>query len=459
MSRRQLCRRKFLEAIGIGAALSPFVPYLNRDAEAASQAFPKRLVLTFAPNGTVESKFWPQGGEADFSFAKGQITEPLAPYRSKLIFPKNLTRPKPHGGGPHEVAMGSLWTACSLLPDQAGGYGFAAGPSIDQILVGKLRNETAFASLALSVAHDEQIGGDLDATTKYMIYSGSGRPVLPDPDPYHAFGSLLLSGGGNGSVTPDALARVRAERKSVLDLVLSELDALDKKIGAEDRDKVESHITGLRDIEKRLEAPVPTAGAPEQCTPGRPATGYERKLYDNDSFPALLKMQTDLLVAALACDATRIASVQWSRTFSMLRHTWLDANAPQHHTNSHLTSDEAVTWQYRMSYWYAQQLAYVLERMNAVTEGDGTLLDHSLVVWGYDMSYGAVHDISPTVAVLAGSLGGAIDTGENGRLLDFESKYDWTQLLVTICQAMGASDVNVVGDLGRAGTLPGLLKP
>jgi hypothetical protein len=259
-------------------------------------------------------------------------------------------------------------------------------------------------------------------------------------------------------VTPDALARVRAERKSVLDLVLAELDVLNVKIGKEDRDKVQSHIAGLRDIEKRLEAVAPTASGMGQCMTVKPAAGYERKLYDNDSFPALLKMQTDLLVAALSCHATRIATLQWSRTFSMLRHTWLEPNAPQHHTNSHLTSDDAVSWQYRMSYWYAQQLAYLLERMSAVTEGDGNLLDHSLVVWGYDMNYGAVHDMSPAIAVLAGGLGGAIDSGKNGRLLDFAGKYDWTQLLVTICQAMGASDVNVVGDLGRPGALPGLLK-
>ena len=459
MLRPKLKRRKFLEAIGLGAALSPFVPYLNRDAEAASQVFPKRLVLTFAPNGTLQDKFWPSGSETDFTFAKGQITEPLAPYRASLIFPMNLTRPKPRGGGPHEVAMGSLWTGASLLPDQTGGYGYASGPSIDQMLVAALQPGTSFASLALSVAHDEQIGGDLDATTKYMTYSASGRPVIPDPDPYHVFGSLLLSGGGTGQMTPDALQRVRAERKSVLDLVLAELNALGQKIGSEDRDKVESHIAGLRDIEKRLEAPVPSGTPQAQCATSKPASGYERKLYDNDSFPNLLKMQTDLLVAALACDATRIASLQWSRTFSMLRHTWLDPSAPQHHTNSHLTSDDAVSWQYRMSYWYAQQLAYVLERMSAVTEGDGTLLDHSLVVWGYDMNYGAVHELSPALAVLAGGLGGTIDTGTSGRLLDFAGNYDWTQLLLTICQAMGASDLNVVGDLGRTGVLPGLLKP
>ena len=451
-------RRAFLRTLGVSVALSPFIPYLDRIAEAAGATFPKRLVLTFAPNGTVQERFWPTGSESQFTFPKGAITESLAPYRTSLIFPKNLTRTKPRGASPHEGAMASLWTGSSLLDDGKGGYAFAKGPSIDQILAGKLPQTTAYRSLALSVAHDEQLGGDTEASTRYMSYSKAGTPVIPDPDPYHVFNALMLSGTAGGSpsaLTPDSLAAMRAQRKSVLDLVLAELDALDKKIGAEDRDKVQGHIAGLRDIERRLEAAAttPTSSSAGCSAPTLPQ-GYQKKLLDNDSFPALLQMQTDLLVAALACDSTRIATLQWSRTFSMLRHTWLDKNAPAHHTNSHLTTDEAVNWQYRMSYWYAQQLASLLGKMSNVKEGNGTLLDNSLVVWAYDMSYGAVHQLAPSVAVLAGKLGGALKTGQ---LIDFQSKFDWTQLLATICQAMGANDVTSLGDLGVPGVIPGLL--
>jgi hypothetical protein len=451
-------RRNFLKALGISTALSPFIPYLDRIAEASGSTFPKRLLLAFAPNGTIESRFWPSGSEQQFSFPKGTITESLAPFSASLIFPKNLTRQKPHGGGPHEGAMASLWTGSSLNMDASGLYQYAKGPSIDQIIAAKLPQVTPFQSLALSVAHDEQIGGDVDASTKYMTYEAANSPVIPDPDPYHVFSSLMLSGGPTPTVTPDALAAVRAQRKSVLDLVLNELNTLNTKIGAEDRDKVQGHIAGLRDIEKRLVAPAPTALASgAACAPPTLTPGYEKKLYDNDSFPALLKMQSDLMVAALACDSTRVASLQWSRTFSMLRHTWLDTSAPPHHTNSHLTTDDAVQWQYRMSYWYAQQLAYLLGKLAAVKEGNGTLLDNSLVVWGYDMNYGALHQLAPCVAVLAGKLGGTVNTGATGRLIDFQNKYDWTQLLVTICQAMGVTDVSTIGDLGVSGAIPGLL--
>ena len=307
------------------------------------------------------------------------------------------------------------------------------------------------------MAHDEQLGGDTAPATKYMCYSGPNHPVLPDPDPYHVFSTLMLSGGAPGPITSGAVDEARVRRTSVIDLVLEELDQLDWKIDAEDRGKVEAHIEGLRDIEKRLNATPPPVG-PSGATCGNAtlSAGLQHKLYDNDSFPALVKMQNDLVVAALACDQTRIASVQWSRTFSMVRHTWLSRNAPAHHTNSHETTPEAVDWQDRMSTWYCQQFAYLLGKLSAVKEGDGTLLDHSLAVFSCDMNLGAGHVLPPHVAVLAGGLGGKIKTSSTGRLIDFAGKQDWTQVLVTICQVMGATEVQSVGDLGQRGPAAGI---
>ncbi len=452
---RDLDRRRFLRMLGVSLALGPFVPYLNRRAEAALGTFPRRLLLTFAPNGTVEEKFWPVGTETAFTFPVGQITEPLAPFQKSLIFAKNLTRTKPRGGGPHEVAMGSLFTGASLNPDGAGGYGFPNSASLDQIIAAKVLPPTAFSTLELAVQHNEQLGGNTDPTTKYMIYSGPNLPKLPNDDPYQVFSSLMLSGGAASPVTPDALARTRAQKKSVIDLVLGELTALNPKVDMEDHAKIEAHLAGLREIEKRLDVmpATPSVGCVAPVLP----SGYAAKLYDNDSFPALVKMQNDLVVAALACDSTRIASVQWSRTFSMLRHNWIAANAPAHHTNSHLTTADAVDWQYKISVWYCQQFADLLQKLSLVQEGNGSLLDNTLAVWSYDMNLGAGHVLPPHVAVLAGGLSGAINTGANGRFLDFQGSYDWTQLLLTIGHAMGATDLTSIGDLGVPGIIPGIL--
>jgi hypothetical protein len=460
-----LTRRSFLKALGLSASVAPFVPCLNRFAEAqTTPAFPRRLLLTYAPNGTVESKFWPVGTETAFTFPAGQITESLAPFRSSLVFAKGLTRTKAKGGGPHEIAMGSLWTGSALGPSgyQSGGYGFPTTPSIDQIIVGKVPQPTPFASLALSVAHDQQLpGADQHAASKYMTYAGANQPVLPDADPYHVFRTLVLTGGVGGPVTLASVERARQQMTSVIDLVQGDLKVLSTKIDADDRAKVDAHVQGLREIETRVQAAQNRMGAPQGAACNAPALpqGYAGNLHDNDSFPALVKMQADLMVAALACDQTRIASLQWSRSLSLLRHTWLgDPHAPEHHLNSHETTDTAVNWQYRMSTWYCQQLSELLTKLAAVKEGSGTMLDNMLVVWSYDMNLGAGHILAPHVVVLAGGLGGKTMTAPTGRLVDYQGKYDWTQLLVTICNAMGATDVNVVGDLGVPGSIPGLFR-
>jgi hypothetical protein len=460
--RRRPGRRELLKLLGVSTVLLPFVPCLDRSAEAAgpdggTAGFPRRLLLTFAPNGTIESQFWPTGTEQQFTFPSGCVTAPLAPFQSSLILAKGLTRSRQRGGGgPHETAMGCLWTGGSLVPNPAGmnGYEYSSAPSIDQIIASSIQPPTAFPTIALSVEHDEQVGGDLDPTTRYMTYSARGVPVLPDPDPYHVYQTLIAGGG----LPAGDVALTLAQRKSAIDLVLGELARLQPKIGVEDRAKVDAHLTALRDIEQRL-----SAGPRPSCNSAPPPPGYESLLLDNDSFPALVKMQNDLVVAALRCDLTRIASVQWSRTFSMLRHTWLNgpggaASAPPHHTNSHETTPDANTWQTLISGWYCAQFAYLLGQLAAVPEGGGTLLDNTLAVWAYDMNLGAGHVISPAIAVLAGGLGGAMITRPGGRFVDFAGKYDWTQMLVTIGQAMGATDVRAVGDLGLAGAIPGVAR-
>jgi hypothetical protein len=455
-------RRELLKLLGVSGVLLPFVPCLDRTAEAAgpdggTAGFPRRLLLTFAPNGTIESQFWPSGTEQQFSFPNGCVTAPLAPYRSSLILAKGLTRSRQRaGGGPHETAMGCLWTGASLIANASGtnGYEYANGPSIDQIIASKIQPPTVFPTLALSVEHDEQLGGDLDPTTRYMTYAGAGMPVLPDPNPTHVYQTLIAGGG----IPAGDVALTLAQRKSAIDLVLGELSRLEPKVGVEDRAKIDAHLTALRDIEQRL-----STSPRVQCSTPAPPGGYQGLLLDNDSFPALVKMQNDLVVAALRCDLTRIASVQWSRTFSMLRHTWLDgpggaANAPPHHTNSHETTPDANTWQTLVSGWYAAQFGYLVGQLAAIPEGGGTLLDNTLAVWAYDMNLGAGHVVSPAIAVLAGGLGGTIVTSPSGRFVDFAGKYDWTQMLVTICNAMGATDVKRVGDLGWYGTVPGIIR-
>src|SRR4051794_35088707 len=129
MRRRYVSRRDFLKGLGLSTAIAPFIPTLDHFAEAAG--FPQRLLLTFAPNGTILDSFWPTGSETAFTFPSGCITEPLKPYQASTIFAKNMTRTNSPRSGPHDGPMGTLWTGSQLIAADE----YPTGPSIDQILV------------------------------------------------------------------------------------------------------------------------------------------------------------------------------------------------------------------------------------------------------------------------------------------------------------------------------------
>jgi hypothetical protein len=440
-------RRDFLGTLTAGAALAPFVPYLNREAEAQAKP-PVRVLLLFTANGTVPSKYWPTGGETDFTFPAGQITEPLAPFRAKMIYAMGMKRPRAGGGG-HESALRTMWTGAGQTGSGGGFGGYANGPSVDQIIAKNLpQGLTTFQSLQFGVQHDGP--GANPSVLTVMTYAAANQPLAPESNPYTMFNRLMIGSSGQPTgITPDQLNKIRARRQSVIDLVRDDLRALAPKIDRSDRVKIDQHVTSLQAIEKRLNMPV-TPGSGTSCSANAPRMGIDLKA--NESFPELLGIQSSLAVSALACDRTRVASLQWSRSFSQVRHTWVGVSA-EHHTLSHMTSANNQNDKYKIDRWYNERMAEFLHQMDSVQEGAGTLLDNTMIVYGNDLAEGAPHSVAPAIAWVAGSGGGKLKTG---RFLQLPN-YDWTQLLVTACHVMGVNNVNQVGELGKQGDIPTLL--
>ncbi len=454
---KTVSRRRFLGvgAAGVSAsvatALSPFVPVLSRRAEA--QTVPVRVMYLFTPNGSVPARFWPGGGENGLVFEPGSITEPLAPYKSKLIFPKGMKRPRGGGGG-HESAFRTMWTGAGQTGSGGGFGGTAAGPSIDQIVAKALPGDkTTFPSLQVGVQHDGP--GANPSVLTVMTYTGPGQPLPPESNPYKLFERLMIgSGGAPTGITPEALGKIKARRQSVLDIVREDLRSLLPRIDRSDRIKIEQHVDGLSSIEKRLNNPVNPA-TPGMGMCGGPSTRTGIDLKANESYPELLGIQTSLAIAALACDRTRILTLQWSRSFSQVRHTWVGVNA-EHHTLSHMTSAQNQMDKFKIERWYHERMAELLHQMDSIPEGNGTLLDNTMLIYCNDLTEGAPHSVSPAISWVAGKAGGKIKTAPNGRLIEAGS-YDFTQLLVTSAHVMGATSVNQVGPLGKPGDIPPLL--
>jgi hypothetical protein len=444
-------RRDFLGTLGLSAALGPFVPFLNRRAEAQAGTFPRRVLLLMTANGSVPAEFWPTGGETDFTFKPGSITEPLAPFKSKMIFPRGMKRPRGGGGG-HESAFRTMWTGAGQTGQGGGFGGYAAGPSIDQMIAkGLPAGQTTFASLQFGVQHDGP--GANPPVLTVMTYTGANQPLAPESNPYNMFNRLMLgSGGAPTGITPEQLAKVKARRQSVLDLVRDDLRTLSPRVDRSDRIKIEQHVEGLSSIERRLNNPINPAqpGGAGSCRGATVRQGIDLKA--NESFPELLGIQNALAVAALACDRTRVASMQWSRSFSQVRHTWVGVTS-EHHTLSHKTSANDQMQKFRIERWYGERMAEFYRQLDTVPEGNGTLLDNTMVIYCNDLAEGAPHSVAPAICHIAGGAGGKLKTG---RLLELGS-YDFTQLLVTAAHVMGVTSVNQVGPLGKAGDIPTLL--
>lgn len=414
---RAFPRRRFLRGLAGAAVALPFLDSLGRDAHALP--FPKRLVIVFTPNGTIEGSFYPTGSEYDFTL--GEILQPLAPHVASLLVLKGIdVESSYHGPGDdsHMNAMGHMLTATSLI-DVGNGVYWGGGISVDQFIAQQIGGATKLASLELAV---ENNAATIDSR---MSYLGPLQPVPPEPDPAKAYQRAF------GEVPPELLAK----RKSVLDAVAGDLESVEARLGADDRKKLDAHLTAVRETEKRLFV-VP----PQACG------SLELARLDLRDMPAIGKQQMDLLTLALACDVTRVVTLQWSQAVSMTTMSWLGIAEP-HHTLSHNPVFDLVSQQklVTINHWYAQQFAYLLAAMKAVPEGDGTLLDHSLVVWCNELSDGQLHSRRHVPYVLAGGASGAM---KMGRYLTYGSTSGapWhSDLLVSICQAMDV-DVQTFGD-------------
>ena len=445
-----LRRRDLLKAAAASAALAPFVPASSRRAQAAGS--PKRLLLLFSGNGTVESQFWPVGDGNAFTFKPGSITEPLAPFAKKLIFPRGLHR-KTSGSGAHEQNIGGLWTGCGLVS----GFGYPSGPSIDQVIVQALNPTTNFKSLQFGVQCESFNRGGNKAVLKCMTYSGSNAALKPEDNPAAMFSKLMLpAGGAPGAIDPNAgdLAKLRARRKSVIDAVSGDLKSLSATLDKDDRQRLDQHLESISSIEKRLQMPVTPGAEGAGCrAPDQSKTVFSAAaMAENANFPAILDIQSRMAVAALACDRTRIASVQWSRSFSPIQHTWVGVNT-DHHTLSHKTDATSMGQLHALNRWYGQRLGELLGYMDAVKEGDGTLLDNTVVCWGNEAATGN-HNANPGITLLAGGGNLGLKVGQN---IDCSGN-DHSQLLITMAHAVGATMVNHIGNLGmKDGTIPALI--
>jgi hypothetical protein len=416
-----ISRRGFAGGSAALAALAGMFNPLRR-ARAAPGPIPRRLLIWAHQEGALRSALVPTGGETTFTFPVA--SQPLAPWRSRLLVldgVHNTAGEKHLLGDTHEKAYSGLLTGNTVAPRIAPPL-VAPSESLDQFLGRKLQGPTSVPSIELTVEADAGQGPGI----VYPAGGGTQMPMLGKAS--QAFDRLFAGVVGTGNPTANEVEarRMRALRSSVLDHVGRDLAALARKLGAEDARKVEAHLGAVRDLEKQLAAPVATGAG---CRPGpRPVDVNPR---DKTMIPAAMKTMMDTIVQAFACDVTRVITFSPTNA-GQSGAPWL-GEARDVHLVSHGKYGDWNDIGPRWMRWIYEQQAYLLQRLSEVPEGDGTLLDHTLILSIHDFGDSATHNFKNLFTVLIGDAGGYL---EPGRLLNLNGK-PHNNVLVTVANAMG----------------------
>jgi hypothetical protein len=439
MTRRlAMSRRALLTGLG-AAALSPYLPLLNASGQEA--LYPKRLLLFFTPHGTIKQLWKPSGTERDFTLSR--LLAPLERHKSKLVVLSGLNMQDVGVGAPHTKGVPLIWTGSKLLDDGtfiredgSGGptYGWNSSASVDQVIARTIGSDTTYRSLEFGV----RCGSSFPSNR--MSYTDARQPLQPATDPWMQFERLFAMRSETGS----------QERLQAMKIARGELNAIAPRIATADRLKIDAHLDALDNLQRRLEAHA------ELCTgPALPPTGNPGAL---DQTPTVVDAHIELIAASFACDLTRVASFQYTLGENDNQgYPWLGI-ADGHHNLTHSADSDAAGWEKvaKIREWYAEKFAQLLDRLDAIPEGEGTLLDNCMVVWASELGIGNTHSFKSTPFVVAGGASGAIETG---RYLEFDELTEHNRLLVSMCHAMGLPDIETFGDtdLGT-GPLAGLLR-
>jgi hypothetical protein len=451
-SKNRLTRRTLLRGAGHVAIGLPFLEAMLHPLQTHAQAAmaPLRFVVFYSPGGTLLPQWRPTGSETQFTLS--DMMAPLVPHQQQLLFLDglDLSITEIGIGHPHSRGMAGLLTGTELLPGNfqtgEGTASFANGPSVDQVIGQRIGLDTKFRSLEFSTAWaisgrslmDGAVAETSNASNQ-LTYGGANMPVPPMISTAAAFDRIFKN-----LDTPDAAAELEKKKAiSVLDAVQGQYETISAQLGAADRAKLQEHLELIRQVEKSLDAG--TAG--ESCVvPGAPVDAASMNV------PTKGKTMTDLLVASLACDLTRVGTMQWADSESKFPLNFEPLGLADHHHGYQHDSVYDPEALFKIYHWFGQNFAYLLERLASVTEGDGTMLDNTVVLWVSEIQEPPSHAQTNMPFVLAGGRNAGIKTG---RWLQVPSQ-PHNNLLVSLLNVFGGTETTFGHQDYCTGALAGL---
>ncbi len=449
ITKTALDRRMFLR--GMGAALS--LPLLDSmipamaatNATAANPAL--RMAFCYVPNGIIPAAWLPKTTGTGFEFMP--TMKPLEPFRDKLVVLSNLAqvngRALGDGAGDHARA-GATWLT-GVHPKKTEGGDIHAGISVDQIAAKALANKTQFGSLEIGLEENYLAGGcDSGYSCAYTNTISWRGPTTPNPSeisPRAVFERLF----GDGETTdPKARLARMAQDKSILDFVRSDVARLTPGLGNRDKSKLDEYLEAIRDIERRIQKA-------EQQNASSRVPVMDRPVGIPETFEEHAKIMADLMVIAFQTDMTRVITFMMAREGS--NRSYREINIPDgHHSVTHHQLDaEKIAKVQKIDELHVKSFAYLVKRLNETQDGDGTLLDHTMLLYGSSIRDGNVHDHHDLPLVLVGGKSAKI---QGGRHIRYNAETPMNNLLVTMLDKIGVPGETLGDATGKVDQLSGV---
>lgn len=400
--RRPLSRRTLLRGAGVAMAL-PALEVMTPVARAARRA-PLRLAFLYVPNGVQVGDWRPKKVGPNFELPP--TLAPLTPLRDQVTVLSGLEQAnaRPLGDGPGDHARALACFLTGVHPTKTNGANISVGPSADQVAAASIGHLTRLPSLELGCDRGAQSGncdsGYSCAYSSNLSWKAASLPMAKEINPALVFDRMFATG-----VDP----KRDREKRALLDFVGEELASLTPRLGPTDRRKLDEYLTGVRELEERIgRFASPTSGPALVSDLDRP-DGPPKDPEEH------IRLMCDLMVVAFQSDITRVATFLIANAGSNRSYPTLDVAEGHHDLSHHGGNPEKLEKIARINRFHVTQLAYFLEKMRAAKEGGGSLLDHSMVVYGSGIADGDKHDHDDLPVLLAGRGGGSLRPGRHLR--------------------------------------------
>jgi hypothetical protein len=391
-------RRDLLKRLGVGLGCLPLLH--ASDLWAAPGLAPKRLIISMSTNGWRQQYWKPQVGSL-MTQTLPDSSSPLEAHKADVIFLPDMRQPA-YGGGGHGSYVNCL---ASGPNDNLREYRVPFTPTIDQIAGPPLAQAAGLSRVSLPLGLQIEGGNAGIFPSQRMCWKDRNTPITPDEDIYHAFADVFA--GGTAAPNLGAVKSLMAHKKSLLDYAGAGLERFKRRLGNQDRDIVDSHLQSVRTLETELASPKVDLA---KCgsDPGAP---LDAKAAAN--YPILMKLSLDLMVAALRCDVTRIATLaNADASGSNISFSWVPEVHKGWHSIGHNPMSGGTDIKRFADKWIIGQFASLIARLKAVPEPGGSMFDNTIVLWANHMEEGHTHNSQKTPWMLAGNVGRYFRTGQ-----------------------------------------------